>query len=84
MSNIEDDSFRDTIGTINEKGKRKFIFPKKPQGKFYDRRKLVSYVLLVLLLLGPFIKINGNQFLLFNVLDRRFNIFGMPFWPQDF
>jgi cytochrome c oxidase accessory protein FixG len=84
MSNIEDDSFRDTIGTINEKGKRKFIFPKKPQGKFYDRRKWVSYLLLVLLLSSPFIKINGNQFLLFNVLDRRFNIFGMPFWPQDF
>src|SRR5690606_21673489 len=26
----------------------------------------------------------GNQFLLFNVLERRFNIFGFPFWPQDF
>jgi cytochrome c oxidase accessory protein FixG len=84
MSNIEDDSFRDSIGTINEKGKRKFIFPKKPQGKYYDRRKLVSYALLAFLLSSPFIKINGNQFLLFNVLDRRFNIFGMPFWPQDF
>ena len=84
MSNIEDDSFRDSIGTINEKGKRKFIFPKKPQGKYYDRRKLLSYVLLTFLLSSPFIKINGNQFLLFNVLDRRFNIFGMPFWPQDF
>ena len=84
MSNIEDDSFRDSIGTINEKGKRKFIFPKKPQGKFYERRKLLSYALLLLLLSSPFIKINGNQFLLFNVLDRRFNIFGMPFWPQDF
>lgn len=84
MSNIEDDSFRDSIGTINEKGKRKFIFPKKPQGKFYVRRKLLSYALLLLLLSSPFIKINGNQFLLFNVLDRRFNIFGMPFWPQDF
>lgn len=84
MSNIEDDSFRDSIGTINEKGKRKFIFPKKPQGKYYDRRKVLSYVLLTFLLSSPFIKINGNQFLLFNVLDRRFNIFGMPFWPQDF
>ena len=84
MSNIEDNSFRDSIGTINEKGKRKFIFPKKPNGKFYNRRKLLSYVLLLLLLSSPFIKINGNQFLLFNVLDRRFNIFGMPFWPQDF
>ena len=84
MLNNDEESFRDSIGTINEKGKRKFIFPKKPNGKFYNRRKLLSYVLLAFLLSSPFIKVNGNQFLLFNVLDRRFNIFGMPFWPQDF
>ena len=41
-------------------------------------------MLLAFLLSAPFIKINGNQFLMFNVLERRFNIFGFPFWPQDF
>jgi polyferredoxin len=30
------------------------------------------------------VKVNGNQLMLFNVLERRFNIFGFPFWPQDF
>lgn len=85
MSDVsEDEAFRDTIGTIDEHGKRKFIFPKKPSGKFYDYRKYVSYVLLALLVANPFIKINGNQFMLFNVVERRFNIFGFPFWPQDF
>ena len=81
---IEDEAFRDSIGTIDEKGKRKFIFPKKPKGKFYDYRKYVSYFLLLILVANPFIKINGNQFMMFNVLERRFNIFGFPFWPQDF
>ncbi|EDO25799.1 predicted protein, partial [Nematostella vectensis] len=33
---------------------------------------------------APFVKIDGNQFLLFNVLERKFNIFGFPFFPQDF
>lgn len=85
MSDVsEDEAFRDTIGTIDEHGKRKFIFPKKPSGKFYDYRKYVSYVLLAILVANPFIKINGNQFMLFNVVERRFNIFGFPFWPQDF
>lgn len=79
-----DESFRDSIATIDEKGKRAFIFPKKPSGPFYDKRKLLSYFLLAFLLSAPFIKINGNQFLLFNVLERRFNIFSFPFWPQDF
>jgi cytochrome c oxidase accessory protein FixG len=78
------DNFRDTIGTLNDEGKRAWLFPKKPKGKWYEYRKYVSYVLLLFLFTSPFVKINGNQFLMFNVLERRFNIFGFPFWPQDF
>lgn len=81
---MQDDAFRDSIGTINEDGKRQWVFPKKPSGKFYKYRKIVSWSLLAFLVLAPFIKINGNQFLLFNVVERKFNIFGFPFWPQDF
>ncbi|MDK2772665.1 MAG: cytochrome c oxidase accessory protein CcoG [Flavobacterium sp.] len=82
--NLPDESFRDSIGTITKDGKRNYIFPKKPSGKFYEKRKILSYVLLVFLISAPFLKVNGNQFLMFNVLERRFNIFGFPFWPQDF
>jgi len=67
-----------------EDGKRAWVYPKKPSGKLYKYRKFVSYGLLIFLLAAPFIKINGNQFLLFNILERRFNVFGLPFWPQDF
>ncbi|MGO4819359.1 cytochrome c oxidase accessory protein CcoG [Flavobacterium sp. W22_SRS_FP1] len=84
MSKLPGETFRDTIGTIDEEGNRKFIFPKKPSGKFYDYRKWVSYFLLIILIANPFIKINGNQFMMFNIIERRFNIFGFPFWPQDF
>ena len=84
MAEQGQDNFRDTIGTLNEDGKRAWVFPKKPSGKWYTYRKYVSYILLAFLFSAPFIKINGNQFLMFNVLERRFNIFGFPFWPQDF
>ena len=84
MAEQGQDNFRDTIGTLNNEGKRAWVFPKKPDGKWYEYRRYVSYVLLVFLFAAPFVKINGNQFLMFNVLERRFSIFGMPFWPQDF
>ncbi|KAB1154532.1 cytochrome c oxidase accessory protein CcoG [Tenacibaculum aiptasiae] len=84
METPKNEQFRDSIGTINEEGKRSWVYPKKPSGRFYKYRTYVSYFLLAFLLLAPFIKIKGNQFLLFNVLERRFNIFGFPFWPQDF
>lgn len=84
MGQQSKESFRDSIGTIDDKGKRSWIFPKKPKGKLYNYRTYVSWFLLTFLLAAPFIKINGNQFLLFNVLERKFNIFSFPFWPQDF
>jgi len=80
----KDERFRDSIATIDEKGKRAWVFPKKPSGKLYKYRKWVSYGLLLFLFAAPFVKLNGNQFLMFNILERRFNIFGFPFWPQDF
>ncbi|WP_299059996.1 cytochrome c oxidase accessory protein CcoG [uncultured Polaribacter sp.] len=84
METPQNEQFRDSIGTIDASGKRSWVFPKKPSGLFYKYRTYVSYFLLAFLLTAPFVKINGNQFLLFNVLERKFNIFGFPFWPQDF
>lgn len=84
MSIAQNDDFRDRLGTVSDEGKRVWVYPKKPSGKLYEYRKWVSYFLLAFLFLAPFVKINGNQFLLFNVIERRFNIFGFPFWPQDF
>jgi len=84
MSDFQDESFRDSISTITEDGKRAWVYPKKPKGKYYDKRKIVSYVLLLMLFSFPFIKINGHQFILLNFFERKFHIFGIPFWPQDF
>lgn len=81
---MENERFRDSIGTLTDEGKRSWVYPKKPSGKLYEYRKYVSYVLLAFLFVSPFLKLGGNQFLMFNVLERRFNIFGATFWPQDF
>lgn len=77
-------AYRDRISTVDEQGKRVWVFPKKPKGRFTNYRKLVSILLLVFLLSAPFIKIGGEPFLLLNVLERKFVILGQVFWPQDF
>lgn len=81
---LTQESFRDSISTINKEGKRQWIYPKKPKGKLYNARTLVTIVLLVIMFVQPFIKINGHPFMLLNVLERKFIIFGIAFWPQDF
>lgn len=78
------EAYRDSIGTIREDGKRNFLHPKKPKGKYYKKRTIVANILLVLLFALPFIKINGHTLFLFNVLERKFILFGLVFWPQDF
>ncbi|TNE53339.1 MAG: cytochrome c oxidase accessory protein CcoG [Bacteroidetes bacterium] len=78
-----EDTFRDHIATVNEKGKRIWVYPKKPGGKFYNYRKWVSYFLLFLLFASPHIKYHGEQLFLFNVVERKFVIFFKVFWPQD-
>lgn len=79
-----DEQFRDAIATVDEEGKRIWVYPKKPKGKYHNKRVIVSIVLLTLLFAGPFIKIGGEPFLLLNVFERKFSIFGAIFWPQDF
>lgn len=79
----EAEGFRDSISTVDESGKRVWIFPKKPKGAFFNKRKIVSYALLLLLFAGPYITINGEPMILLNVLERKFVFFGQIFWPQD-
>jgi len=77
-------SFRDSITTIDKQGHRSWIYPRKPVGKLYNARKIISYFLLVILFGAPFIRINGEPLLMMNVLSRKFVVFGQVFWPQDF
>ncbi|MEO6820333.1 MAG: 4Fe-4S dicluster domain-containing protein [Ginsengibacter sp.] len=79
-----DESFRDSIATISKEGTRNFINPKKPKGKFYNLRTRFSIFYLVLFFTLPFIKLHGEPLLMFNIMEQKFIIFGMVFWPQDF
>ncbi len=81
---VDPETFRDSVGTMDNAGKRKWIFPRKPSGKYTNYRTIVAYFLLAVFFILPFLKINGNPVLLINVIDRQFFIFGQPFFPQDF
>lgn len=79
----KNEAFRDHIATVNEQGKRVWIFPKKPAGPYYNKRKLVSYFFLLFLFAGPHLRIRGEPLLMLNVIERKFVILGQVFWPQD-
>lgn len=81
---IDEEAYRDTIATVDKNGKRIWLYPKKPKGKFYNKRVLATIGFLLIFISGPFIKVDGQPLLMMNFFDRKFVIFGQIFLPQDF
>ena len=79
-----EEEYRNSLATVDERGKRIWVYPKKPGGSFHNARILVSVILLTLFFAGPFIRIGGQPFFLLNFFERKFIILGIPLWPQDF
>jgi cytochrome c oxidase accessory protein FixG len=79
-----DEEYRNSIATVDEKGKRIWVYAKKPSGHFHNLRIIVSIVLLAILFGLPFIKVNGDPLMLIDVFERKFIIMGIHLWPQDF
>lgn len=77
-------SFRDRLATVDAKGKRKWVFAKKPNGKLYRYRTWMSWLFFAVFFSLPFIYVHGRPLFQFNIPKARFIIFGQIFWPQDF
>ena len=78
------EDFRDRIATVDEQGKRKWIYASKPKGKFYSIRSWLSYLYFIVFFGLPFVSIGGRPLFMFNIPDAKFILFGKVFWPQDF
>lgn len=80
-----DDSFRDNFAAVdNTTGKRNWFFPQKPTGKWHNRRVWFTIFQLTVMFGLPFLKVNGQPLFLFNILERKFIIFGLFIGPQDY
>jgi cytochrome c oxidase accessory protein FixG len=77
------ESFRDHLSTADQEGRRKWIYPRRQNGRYFRWRTYLSWLLLGVMFAGPFIRLNGNPLLLLNIVERKFVILGQIFWPQD-
>jgi cytochrome c oxidase accessory protein FixG len=76
--------FRNELASVARDGRRRWIYARQPAGRFYRARTIVSVLLLAFLFAAPFVRMNGLPLVLLDVLERRFALFGLMFWPQDF
>ncbi len=64
--------------------KRQKIYPREVHGIFARMRTLAMIALLGIFYGLPWLQWNGHQAVLFDLPARKFYIFGLTFWPQDF
>ncbi len=84
MKETDKESFRDSLTTVGSQGNRLWVYAKEPKGFFTNRRTFVSLLLILVFFITPFIKIGTKPLFLFNIFERKFIVFGVLFWPQDF
>lgn len=60
------------------------IYPREVKGRFQSMRALSVYVLLGLYYALPWLQWGDRQAVLFDLPARKFHIFFLTFWPQDF
>ncbi len=60
------------------------VYPREIDGRFQRLRTLAVFWLLGMFYAFPWISIGGQQLVLFDLPARRFHLFGLTFWPQDF
>jgi cytochrome c oxidase accessory protein FixG len=64
--------------------KREKIYPREVHGVFAAFRAAGVFVLLGFYYIVPWLQWDEHQLVLFDLPARKFYIFGMVFWPQDF
>lgn len=73
----------ETNATIGAHGKRQWLYPAAVKGRFTRARNLVSSVLIVLYLAIPWLTLNNQPLLRFDIPGRRYYIFGGTFIATD-
>ena len=77
------EDFRETLYTVDQEGRRKWVYSALVEGAWFHRRQVVAYSLMAIYLLMPWLSINGKQGVLLNIAERRFVFFGIEFWATD-
>src|SRR5699024_6790529 len=59
------------------------VYPREIKVRFASLRVIAAWVLLGMYYVIPWISVNGQQLVLFDLVNRKFHILGLTLWPQD-
>lgn len=71
------------LSTLEADGSRRWLTPKLSKGRLWQRRRIVAYLLLLIYSGLPWLKINGEPAVLFDLPGRTLHLFGATFLATD-
>lgn len=71
------------LSTLNRDGTRRWLRPRLSRGRFYWRRLIVAWGLILLFTGIPILKLNGKPLMFFDLATREFTLFGSTFHATD-
>jgi cytochrome c oxidase accessory protein FixG len=71
------------LRTIGEGGKRIWMYPERPRGRWMRWRTLAHGLLLLLLLAGPWVDVGGKPGIHIDIAGRRLHLMGMTLFATD-
>ncbi len=71
------------LPTLNQDGSRRWIRPRPSFGSFWKRRRVLSWVLMFVFFVIPYLRMNGRPLILLDLPRREFHLFGTTFLPTE-
>lgn len=71
------------LSTLNPDGTRRWMRPKAAMGKWWNRRRVVAWILMIMFTAIPWLKVGGRPVMLLDVMNREFTFFGTTFQPTE-
>lgn len=71
------------LNSLKPDGSKRIITPRLAPGRFWNRRRMVAYGLVVLFVALPFMRVDTHPAFLLDVIHRQFWVAGHLFLPSD-
>ncbi|MDD5296376.1 MAG: cytochrome c oxidase accessory protein CcoG [Rhodocyclaceae bacterium] len=82
MTQVTQEKKKEKSGTLY--AEHETIYARSVQGKLFDNLRVAAAVLTQIVFYGlVWLPWNDRQALLFHLVERKFYLFGLVFWPQD-
>lgn len=71
------------LSTMQSDGSRRWLRPRLSKGRWWERRRVVAYLLMVVFVVIPHLRIGGKPVILLDLVTSQLTVLGKTYYPTD-